>query len=131
MIGSLTVVCVELTVVVVPSTCKLPLMITSPSLLNPSGYGSMNILLSCPARDAIILSSIRMLPSLEFPPKLIKSPPITLLLVNLTFAPANFNSSVPFSSYSIFASAVPVPSAPPPNPRKYRQESLPHQNHLD
>ena len=42
-IGSLTVVCVELTVVVVPSTCKLPLMITSPSLLNPSGYGSMNI----------------------------------------------------------------------------------------
>ena len=42
MIGSLTVDVVELTVVVVPSTCKSPLMITVPSLLKPSGYGSMN-----------------------------------------------------------------------------------------
>ena len=68
MIGALTVVCVELTVVVVPSTCKLPLMITSPSLLKPSGYGSMNILLPCPAKDAIILSSIRILPRVLLPP---------------------------------------------------------------
>ena len=92
MIGSFTVVCVELTVVVVPSTCKLPLMITSPSLLNPSGYGSMNILFSAPANEAIILFSILMFPSLEFPPSTSKSPSInTLLVVNLTFAPANFN----------------------------------------
>ena len=68
MIGSLTVDCVELTVVDVPSTCKLPLMITSPSLLNPSGYGSMNILLSAPANDAIILFSILILPSELLPP---------------------------------------------------------------
>ena len=82
MIGSFTVVCVELTVVVVPSTCKLPLMMTSPSLLNPSGYGSMNILLSAPAIEAIILFSILIFPSLEFPPETIKSPPtVTLLLV--------------------------------------------------
>ena len=92
-------------------------MITSPSLLSPSGYGSMNILLSAPAIEAIILFSILIFPSLEFPPETIKSPPIdTLLLVKLTFAPANFNSSDPFSSYSIVASAAPVPFAPPPNP---------------
>ena len=42
MMASFTVALVELTVVVVPSTCKSPLMITVPSLLNPSGYGSMN-----------------------------------------------------------------------------------------
>ena len=67
MIGSLTVVCVELTVVVVPSTCKLPLMITSPSLLNPSGYGSMNILFSAPAFDAIMLLLILILPRVASP----------------------------------------------------------------
>ena len=36
-IGSLRAALVELTVVVVPSTCKLPLTITRPSLLRPSG----------------------------------------------------------------------------------------------
>ena len=41
-IGSLRVEIVELTDVVVPSTCKLPLITTVPSLLKPSGYGSMN-----------------------------------------------------------------------------------------
>ena len=76
MIGSFTVVCVELTVVVVPSTCKLPLMTTSPSLLNPSGYGSMNILLPAPASDEMTLLDTRIFPSLAFPPSTIKSPPI-------------------------------------------------------
>ena len=37
----------------------------------------MNIVLSAPANDAIILFSILMLPNLEFPPDTIKSPPIT------------------------------------------------------
>ena len=63
--------------VVVPSTCKLPLMITSPSLLKPSGYGSMYILLPAPANDAIMLFSILILPNLELPPDTIKSPPTT------------------------------------------------------
>ena len=40
----------------------------------------------------------------------------TLAVPNLTFAPANFNSSVPFSSYSIVASEASVPFTPPPNP---------------
>ena len=75
MIGSLTVVCVELTVVVVPSTCKLPLMITSPSLLNPSGYGSMNILLSAPANDEITFVEIFIFPNLALLPSATKSPP--------------------------------------------------------
>ena len=61
---------------VVPSTCKLPLMITSPSLLNPSGYGSMNILLPAPDNDAMILFSIRILPSVLLPPETAKFPPI-------------------------------------------------------
>ena len=92
-------------------------MITSPSLLNPSGYGSMNILLSAPAIEAIILFSILMFPSLVLPPKTSKSPSKnTLLVVNLTFAPANFNSSDPFSSYSMVESEASVPFAPPPNP---------------
>ena len=51
-------------------------MITSPSLLNPSGYGSMNILFSAPARDAIILFSILILPSVLLPPATAKFPPI-------------------------------------------------------
>ena len=51
-------------------------MTTSPSLLNPSGYGSMNILLSAPAREAMILFSILILPSLLSPPSTIKFPPI-------------------------------------------------------
>ena len=68
-------------VVVVPSTCKLPLMITSPSLLNPSGYGSMNILLPAPANEAIILFSILIFPSLVLPPKTSKSPSKNTLLV--------------------------------------------------
>ena len=38
---SLTVTLFELTVVVVPSTCRSPLTITVPSLLKPSGYGSI------------------------------------------------------------------------------------------
>ena len=42
MIGSVTVAVVELSVVVVQSTCKSPLMITVPSLLPPLGNGSMN-----------------------------------------------------------------------------------------
>ena len=67
MIGSLTVVWVELTVVVVPSTCKLPLMITLPSLLKPSGYGSMNIVLLAPDLDLITLDEIPMLSTINSP----------------------------------------------------------------
>ena len=55
--ASFNVDVVELTVVVVPSTCKLPLMMTLPSLLNPSGYGSMKSSL-LPGVVEITLSSI-------------------------------------------------------------------------
>ena len=40
-IGSLIVTAVEFTEVVVPSTCRSPLITTVPSLLKPSGYGSI------------------------------------------------------------------------------------------
>ena len=75
----------------------------------------MNIVLSAPANDAIILFSILMFPSLELPPVTSKSPSTnTLAVANLTFAPANLNSFNPFSSYSIVESAASVPFAPPP-----------------
>ena len=61
--------------VVVPSTCKLPLMITSPSLLNPSGYGSMNILFSAPSVEEIIFSLILIFPKLPIPGTL-RDPPM-------------------------------------------------------
>ena len=137
-IGSLTVVCVELTVVVVPSTCKLPLMITSPSLLNPSGYGSMNIVLFAPAKEAIILFSILRFPNLELPPATIKSPPTIAFFatpippvnetepsvvvvawvsfVNWVRAPAISSLPELALSNSIVESGELVPFVPPPNP---------------
>ena len=128
-------------------------MITSPSLLNPSGYGSMNILLSAPASDAITLLAILIFPNLAFPPSAIRSPPtvkffsiptppstitapVSLLvdsvaMLNLTSAPVKVNWSVPFSSYSIFESQMQFHLLHHQNPRRCRQVSLPHQNHLD
>ena len=155
-IASFTDTFVELTCVVVPSTCKLPLMITSPSLLNPLGNGSMNIWLPPPVSVSILFEWIPILPTVNaawlgtlIPPMNVdipvtwKSPPTfkffsiptppsnTTAPVSLfvdwvvpskltcnvdKFAPLNFNLSVPSSSYSIVASAVDKPSAPPPNP---------------
>ena len=71
--ASLTVALVELTVVVVPSTCKLPLMITSPSLLKPSGYGSMNNLLPPPDLVAMMFDEIPTL-SISAPPVFVNLP---------------------------------------------------------
>ena len=78
---------------VVPATCKLPLMITSPSLLNPSGYGAMNILLSAPASDEMTLLAILILPNLAFPPSEIKSPPITTFF-STPIPPSNITEPV-------------------------------------
>ena len=62
-IGSLTVTLVEFTSVVVPSTCRSPLMITVPSLLRPSGNGSMNSWLPLPDLVEIVLDEIPTLPN--------------------------------------------------------------------
>ena len=94
-IGSFTVACVELTVVVVPSTCKLPLMITSPSLLKPSGNGSIKILLSAPAIEDIILFSIRMKPNLVPGPETIRLPPTTTFFSTLA-PPSNLTEPSSF-----------------------------------
>ena len=66
-IGSFNDVFVELTVVVVPSTCKLPLITTIPSLSKPSGYGSMNIVLLAPDLDLITLDEIPILSTINSP----------------------------------------------------------------
>ena len=113
-------------------------MITLPSLLNPSGYGSMNMVLSAPASDEMTLLAILILPNLALPPSEIKSPPtntffstpippskITLpvsfvvasvVLLNLVPDPPISNLSTPASSYLMNASTEPVPFAPPPKP---------------
>ena len=67
-IGSFNDVFVELTVVVVPSTCKLPLTITIPSLSKPSGYGSINIVFPPPDLDLITLEEIPILSTTNSPP---------------------------------------------------------------
>ena len=64
-IGSFNDVFVELTVVVVPSTCKLPLMITIPSLSKPSGYGSMNMVFPPPDLLLMTLDEIPMLSTIK------------------------------------------------------------------
>ena len=51
-------------------------MITSPSLLNPSGNGSMNILLSELPSDEITLSATEILPRTADPPPITKLPPM-------------------------------------------------------
>ena len=60
-IGSFKDALVELTVVVVPSTCKLPLIITIPSLSKPSGYGSINSVFPPPDLVLITLDEIPIL----------------------------------------------------------------------
>ena len=64
-IGSFNDVFVELTVVVVPSTCKLPLIITIPSLSKPSGYGSMNKVFPPPGLLLITLDEIPILSTIR------------------------------------------------------------------
>jgi len=66
-IGSFNVDVVEFTDVVVPSTCKLPLIITVPSLLKPSGYGSINRRSPHPASVSITLELIPTHPNLPLP----------------------------------------------------------------
>ena len=64
MIGSFRLTVNESTVVVVPSTCKSPLTITVPSLLKPSGYGSIYNRFPCPCLDEIIFDEIPTPPNL-------------------------------------------------------------------
>ena len=87
MIGSFTDTFVELTVVVVPSTCKLPLMITSPSLLKPLGNGSMKIWFPPPALvsirfDEIPILSISIPPVWNTLPVIVDTPTTTKLFVS-------------------------------------------------
>ena len=72
-IGSLTVTEVEFTKVEVPSTCKSPLITTVPSLLNPSGYGSMYRVFPEPG---VVLITFELIPILSIvtPPVLVKVP---------------------------------------------------------
>jgi len=72
-IGSLTVTELELTVVVVPSTCRSPLMITVPSLLSPSGNGSMKRVFPPPALVEITLDEIPTLSNVA--PPVLSNPP--------------------------------------------------------
>jgi hypothetical protein len=70
-------------------------MITSPSLLKPSGYGSMYILLPAPASEDMILLVIWILPNLELPPSEIKFPPITTFF-SIPIPPSNITEPVSF-----------------------------------
>ena len=68
-----TVTLLESTVVVVPSTWRFPLTTTSPSLLNPSGYGSMYKTFPPPDLVEITFDEIPIL-SIVTPPVLVRGP---------------------------------------------------------
>ena len=94
--GSLSVETVEFTEVVVPSTCKLPLTITVPSLLKQSGYVSRYKRFPDPLLVEIILSLISTWST-------VNAPLNWTSLLNVQGAPVTCTLSVPFSSYSILA----------------------------